>query len=206
MKSILSLIRHGHVYNPDDIFYGRLPGFRLSVKGRKQARSAAAMLQAWDLSAIFSSPLLRARQTAREILRYHPRLKLKISTDLNEVYTPYEGLPAVEVNRRHGDVYTGTEPPFEQPADIVRRLQKFVARAFKSYPLGHIAAVTHGDMIVFMVLWACGQELTAVGKRNLTAFGIHDRYPAPGSITTFTYLSASAEERPEVSYLNPMIS
>ena len=27
------LIRHGEVYNPDGVLYGRLPGFRLSDKG-----------------------------------------------------------------------------------------------------------------------------------------------------------------------------
>jgi len=203
MKSVLSLVRHGHVLNPKDVFYGRLPGFRLSEKGRKQARFAAAALQHRELAAIFSSPLLRARQTAREILRYHPGLKLKISTCLNEIYTPFEGFPAAAVDKRRGDVYTGTAPPFEQPADVVQRVQKFAARAFKSFPGRHIAAVTHGDIIVFMVLWARGQPLTAAGKQNLTPFGITDGYPAPGSVTTFSCLSASPHARPKVSYFKP---
>ena len=203
MKSVLSLIRHGHVDNPNNVLYGRLPGFRLSGKGREQARSAAAALRQWDLAAIFSSPLLRARQTAREILRYHPGLKLKISSYLNEIYTPFEGLPAEVVDKRRGDVYTGTASPFEQPADIVRRVLKFAARAFNTFPKRHIAAVTHGDIIVFMILWACGQPLTPAGKQNLAPFGITDQYPAPGSITTFTFPSASPEARPAVSYLRP---
>jgi len=47
MKSVLSLIRHGHVDNPKDVLYGRLPGFRLSDKGRQQARLAAAALDVY---------------------------------------------------------------------------------------------------------------------------------------------------------------
>ena len=32
------LLRHGEVYNPDRVLYGRLPGFRLSELGVEQAQ------------------------------------------------------------------------------------------------------------------------------------------------------------------------
>ena len=58
------LLRHGEVYNPDGILYGRLPGYRLSDLGVAQAKLAAEYLAAKDLRYVVSSPLERAQQTA----------------------------------------------------------------------------------------------------------------------------------------------
>jgi broad specificity phosphatase PhoE len=58
------LLRHGEVYNPDRVLYGRLPGFRLSELGERQAQAAADWLAQRDIGYLVSSPLERARQTA----------------------------------------------------------------------------------------------------------------------------------------------
>jgi broad specificity phosphatase PhoE len=58
------LLRHGEVHNPDGVLYGRLPGFRLSDLGERQAQAAAAWLAERDVGYLVSSPLERARQTA----------------------------------------------------------------------------------------------------------------------------------------------
>ena len=62
-------MRHGEVHNPRAIFYGRMPRFRLSEAGRRQAEAAADYLAGAPLAAIYTSPLLRARQTAAIIQR-----------------------------------------------------------------------------------------------------------------------------------------
>jgi hypothetical protein len=33
-RTVVHLLRHGEVYNPEAILYGRIPGFRLSDNGR----------------------------------------------------------------------------------------------------------------------------------------------------------------------------
>lgn len=202
-QTTLYLVRHGQVYNPDYIFYGRLPHFRLSDKGKQQAQLVAGKLQGCPLAAVFSSPLLRARQTALEIVKYQPSLKLRVSGFLTEILTPFEGFPAATVDARRGDVYTGSAPHFERPIDIVSRVQKFIKRVRKAYCGQQLAAVTHGDVITFLVLWASRQALTAQNKQNLRPWGIADGYPAPGSLTTVTYQTDSIEERPQISYLKP---
>ncbi len=58
------LLRHGEVFNPDGVLYGRLPGFRLSELGERQAEAAAKWLAGRDIGYLVSSPLERARQTA----------------------------------------------------------------------------------------------------------------------------------------------
>src|SRR3954470_191270 len=58
------LLRHGEVHNPDGVLYGRLPGFRLSELGERQAQAAADWLAQREVRHLVSSPLERARQTA----------------------------------------------------------------------------------------------------------------------------------------------
>jgi broad specificity phosphatase PhoE len=61
------LLRHGEVYNPDNVLYGRLPGFRLSDLGVAQAKLAAEFLAARPVGYLVASPLERAQQTAAPI-------------------------------------------------------------------------------------------------------------------------------------------
>ena len=80
----ISFIRHGMVHNPERIIYGRLPRFRLSEEGMEDARRAAAALKNIPLQAIYCSPLLRTRQTAKAILKFHPAIKLQMSQLIND--------------------------------------------------------------------------------------------------------------------------
>lgn len=199
----IDLVRHGEVHNPRKILYGRLPRFRLNANGRRQAQAAGHRLNGYPIDALFSSPMLRARQTAMEILPHFDHLTLRISTLLNEVYTCYEGRPGAEIDARQGDVYTGAEACFEQPKDIVERTRKFVARMRRQHAGGRVAAVTHGDVITFMVLWAKGYDLTPRNKTRLLHAGYPETYPAHASITTLTYNTTDPEEKPAVGYTQP---
>lgn len=69
METVIHLMRHGQVHNPDNLRYGHIPGFRLSDRGRAQARLAAAMLRAFPLAEIIASPLERAVETAEIVAR-----------------------------------------------------------------------------------------------------------------------------------------
>lgn len=197
----IHLVRHGDVHNPQKILYGRLPRFRLSKKGIRQARSAGDRLSGHPVAAVFSSPLLRARQTAAEILNHHPHLDLHISSLLNEVRTIYEGRPGVEIDARDGDLYSGVAAPFEQPVDIVGRLQRFLIRMRSQYPGRQVVAVTHGDIITFTCLWAVGFDLVPRNKTRLVQAGYPVSYPATASITTLSYKTGEREEIPSVAYI-----
>jgi broad specificity phosphatase PhoE len=197
------LVRHGNVHNPSRILYGRLPRFRLSARGLEEARAAGRFLNGTPFAALYCSPLLRARQTAREIHAFHPALKLRRSPLLIEVLNPFEGRPGAEVDARHGDVYTGVGPPYEQPHDIVARTLRFFRLARSRHPGGNVVAVTHGDVIVFAMLWARGLAPTPKNKAGLHALGFTGGYPATGSLTAFTFRTDSHRELPEVNYFRP---
>jgi broad specificity phosphatase PhoE len=66
-ETVVHLVRHGEVYNPDGVLYGRLPGFRLSEAGEKMAVQVADALRGHDIRVVRSSPLERAVQTAAPI-------------------------------------------------------------------------------------------------------------------------------------------
>jgi broad specificity phosphatase PhoE len=64
VKTIVHVLRHGEVYNPGKILYGRLPGFALSELGVQMAKAAAQSLVEHDVTYLVASPLERAQQTA----------------------------------------------------------------------------------------------------------------------------------------------
>jgi broad specificity phosphatase PhoE len=89
--TVVHLLRHGEVHNPQGILYGRLPGFRLSEAGEAMAEKAAQWFLGKDVTYLVSSPLQRAQQTAAPIAR---ELALTIATDerLIEAGNAFEGL------------------------------------------------------------------------------------------------------------------
>jgi broad specificity phosphatase PhoE len=201
----ISLVRHASVHNPSNIFYGRLPGFSISQRGRLEAARTARALKDLSIEEIVSSPLLRCRQTAAEILKYHPHLKLRQSSLITEVLTPFQGQSSDVIDLKNGDVYSGVDSKYEQPEDILLRVQKFLFRMRHNFPEKHVVAVTHGDIILFMMLWASHLSATPLNKRKFTTLCIIKEYPAVSSITTFSYSTMTKDERPSIAYFNPRI-
>jgi len=77
-KTIVHVMRHGEVHNPDKILYGRLPDFHLSERGRAQAVAVADWLADRDIVYVVASPLERAQETAAPIAAAHG---LPVDTD-----------------------------------------------------------------------------------------------------------------------------
>jgi broad specificity phosphatase PhoE len=194
----IHFIRHGMVHNPQGIFYGRLPRYPLSAEGRHQAEAGAQWFAGRPIVTIYSSPMLRARQTAQAVAARLPGLRVRINQDLNEVHVPIQGLPLEEGIARGWDLYTGNQPPYESVADILQRMLHFTQETRKRHSGQEIVAVTHGDPVGFLMLWAQGRPVTAENKAPL-----YQRYLAVGSVTTLTFTTASAEEKPTLEYTVP---
>ncbi|MCW2526790.1 MAG: fructose-2,6-bisphosphatase [Pseudonocardiales bacterium] len=90
VTGVVHVLRHGEVFNPDKVLYGRLPGFNLSSLGRDQAVLAADFLAQRDVGYLVSSPLERAIQTATPLAE---RLGLSINRDprLIEAENKFQG-------------------------------------------------------------------------------------------------------------------
>ena len=67
----IHLTRHGEVFNPQGILYGRMPGYGLSERGFEMAERVAEALPAKDphIRALVSSPLQRAQETIAPLAR-----------------------------------------------------------------------------------------------------------------------------------------
>ncbi|MET9442972.1 histidine phosphatase family protein [Streptomyces sp. NPDC006610] len=76
--TVVHLMRHGEVENPDGVLYGRLAGYHLSELGRRMADRVAEHLADRDIAHVGASPLERAQETAAPIAKAHG---LDVATD-----------------------------------------------------------------------------------------------------------------------------
>jgi broad specificity phosphatase PhoE len=65
--TIVHLLRHGEVHNPDGVLYGQRDGFHLSDLGRRMAQRVADTLADRDVTHLRASPLERAQETAQPL-------------------------------------------------------------------------------------------------------------------------------------------
>lgn len=144
------LIRHGEVLNPKKIMYGRLPGFGLSETGKKEIVQTAFFLKKKHVDAIYSSPLLRAVQTA-EIIRTQLGLEIKeLSRSLLEVKSSFQGQPFAALSPDQAEVYISSkrQPSDETIEQIGKRMHKFLVILAKRHNGKRIALIGHGDPIM----------------------------------------------------------
>ncbi len=173
-------VRHGEVHNPGAIFYGRLPRFRLSDEGRAQAAAAARDLSAEHLAAIYTSPLLRARQTGAIIAGAHPGVPIRRTSEILEIRSRRQGelVAALEADR-----WNFYEPPKydddETMAEIAARIERFAQAVAQRHPGQAVVAVTHGDVVAIARARFGGLPLILDSIR-----GVY--YPATASILRVT--------------------
>ncbi len=192
MPTTIYFIRHGEVYNPRGVYYGRLPGFRLSPLGREQAARAGAYLLHKPLDVIYTSPMLRARQTAA-LVRGERDVPLHVSNLLNEVRSPFDGQLWKVLEDRQYDIYTGSTAEYEQAADVLARMLAFIRRARRQWDGGAVAAVSHGSPLAVLLDWARGVEQPRSTHH----------IPGHASVCTLVFHGAGPDERPELSIYDP---
>ena len=148
-KTIVHLLRHGEVHNPEGILYGRLPGFGLSELGREMALAAAERLARRDVVRVVASPLQRAQETAAPIAASH-RLDLVTDERLIEAGNSFEGLRVGVGDGALGNprYWWRLRDPFtpswgEPYLDIARRMMEAVEEARKTAEGAEAVLVSH---------------------------------------------------------------
>lgn len=166
----LLLVRHGQAtYNVEGRHPGHLPHVPLTDEGRRQAHMVAVALAALPLSAVVSSPLQRARDTAAIIargwalpLRLDPRL---LDTNVG----PFAGKTGVElkdVPAWRAFLEHPTEPPpgVESLADVQARALATIEELARASRLGdYLVVVTHADVIKLALAHYLGIAIASVG-------------------------------------------
>lgn len=152
MKTLLYFVRHGEVINPEKIWYGRLPRFALSLAGKKEIEQTAEFLSKQNIDFIYSSPLLRTRQTA-QIINNKLRLpKIYYSKYLLEAHSSMQGQKFSDLVKLDYDVYVKPHEKIkgETIRELAKRMQKFISKVIKIHKGKHILVVSHGDPIMMV--------------------------------------------------------
>jgi broad specificity phosphatase PhoE len=151
MNTTIYFVRHGEVYNPKEVWYGRLPGYGLSEKGKAQIAQTAAFLAGQHIDVVYTSPLLLARQTAK-IISDKLHLPAHTSKELLEVQSSLQGTPFATVKTFDYDIFAapGRDVVGETIEEVASRQRNFINKMFRLYPGKRIVAVSHGDPIMLV--------------------------------------------------------
>lgn len=197
--TVVHLMRHGEVANPDGVLYGRLGGYHLSELGRQMADRVAEHLTARDVTYVCASPLEQAQETATPIAKAHG---LDIATDerLIEAENVFQGKTfgvgdgALKNPENWKHLVNPFKPSWGEPyVDQVIRM-KGALDAARDRARGHEAVLVSHQLPIWIVR-------SYVEKRRLW----HDprkRQCTLASLTSFTY---QGDRIVSVGYSEPAI-
>jgi broad specificity phosphatase PhoE len=196
--TVVHLLRHGEVYNPQKVIYARLPDFHLSEEGRMMAKAAADFLAAADIEALFSSPMERARETA-EPLAAQFGLDIVVDERLTEAFNHFEGLSfgVGDGSLRRPEHWRHLRNPFlpswgEPYRQVVDRMLAAMTAA-REAAHGHEAVCVSHQLPIWVTRRAAeGRRLWHNPARRQCALG---------SVTSFTY---RGDQITGVSYAEPV--
>lgn len=183
-KTVLHLVRHGEVFNPAGVLYGRLPDYHLSDVGREMAERVARELAERDVVHLRCSPLERAQETM-EPLAEALGLPVVIDDRLLEAANYLEGLKVsfpstlrTPKNWRH--FRNPLTPSWGEPYKAIVARMRAAMKDAREAASGHEAVIVSHQLPIWMA------RCEAEGRRL-----IHDprrRDCSLASITSFSYL------------------
>lgn len=154
----IHFVRHGNVLDPDNIFYGRLPGFPLSEEGKQCVHYTGKQLATYKIEAIYYGPLLRTKQSA-EILEDYLGCSIYEDERLTEMETLFEG-KSRDYLAQYPPVSSDYSETMEQ---IYERMASFVKERTKQHTGQVLVAVGHGGPIRILEMGLLDQPFTEWG-------------------------------------------
>ncbi len=197
--TVVHLLRHGEVHNPDGVLYGRRDGFHLSDLGKQMAEKAAASLAGRDISVLVSSPLERAQETAAPLAAARGldvRLDDRVieSTNVFEGKTFGKGRNALRNPLLWRHLWNPFRPSWGEPYDhIVERMMAAVHDVRRD-------AAGHEGVIVSHQLPVWTTRLHVEGRSFL-----HDPRKRQCTLCSVTSFHFVGDRIAQVSYAEPAI-
>ncbi|MGB3686338.1 MAG: histidine phosphatase family protein [Ornithinimicrobium sp.] len=194
--TMVHVVRHGEVYNPGGVLYGRLPDFHLSDLGVEMAGLTADYLADADVRYIASSPLDRAQETAAPIVARHD-VPLATDVRLIEAENHFEGTTIASggVLRRPEHwryLINPFAPSWGEPyRQIATRMLAALTTARQHARGGEAVLVSHQ-----LPVWTVRQRLE--GKRLW-----HDPRQRECSLASVTSVRYDGDDPVEVTYAEP---
>lgn len=154
MSTKVILIRHGQSEWNADLKYDKFNGrtdVQLSQKGFNQIEVLSRSLASYQIAAVYSSPLIRAFETAKAIAEPH-RLNVECVPELIEIdFGKWEGLTMEEITKRYPQEFEewANDPAIsrahdgESGYDVAARVLPFFLQVVKSFDCQTIVVVAH---------------------------------------------------------------
>ena len=174
------LVRHGQTaWNKEEIFRGRTD-VPLDETGLKQAELAAEYFKGMEIHGIYSSPLVRAWQTAEKIAQSHSVKVQPLDGIIDLSFGNWEGHPHQEIKKIDSERYKQwvEEPhrvrlPGGESLDEVRiRSMAALEEVIQKHPGKTLVLVSHrviNKVLICGILgidnshfWQIGQDTTAI--------------------------------------------
>jgi broad specificity phosphatase PhoE len=159
MKQTLLFIRHGQTtWNVEHLLPGQLPGIALTETGREQAQRLAEALKDLPITAVISSPLERARDTAAYLIRSR-NLTLFIEDNLQDTNVGrWAGQKMEDLQKNDPAWKEYVRDPTTAPAgietfpEVQQRVVNAVEHWRKQEETGnYLAFVAHADVIKLLL-------------------------------------------------------
>jgi probable phosphomutase (TIGR03848 family) len=165
MSATFLLIRHAQTDFTGTTILGRRPGIALNAQGREQARALAQRLESLSLSAVYSSPVQRAMETAEPIAESR-RLQVQRADSFAELeFGDWTGrkigdLEGDPVWTRFNHFRSGTRiPNGETTLSVVARVTDQLEQWRRAHRNQAIAIISHGDVIRYALSYYLGAPI-----------------------------------------------
>jgi len=191
------LLRHGEVYNPQGVLYGRLPGYFLSDLGLEMADRAASALANRDIAAVISSPMERAQQTAAPIAKTH-RVEILTNSDLIEAENIFEGKRVsvgdgvLKQPKTWRHLWNPFKPSWGEPYDTVATRMSAAIESARSQAQGREAVLVSHQLPIWIA------RLAAENRRLW-----HDPRSRQCTLASVTSLTFDDEGLVAITYSEP---
>lgn len=148
---MIFFIRHGQTDDNLNQIYTGQKDVPLNQNGIAQAKSTAEELKDTKIDICFCSPLLRAKQTCEEIVKYHKNLRVIYDDRLKERdYGNLVGLPVDTINYNRWQVINDKRTQKEYNAETImsvfERLSSFYDEILPKYKNKNILVVAHSGV------------------------------------------------------------
>ena len=162
--TVFHLLRHGERAS-GRVLVGRMPGIGLTERGRAEIAVMAERLAADGVTAIYSSPLQRTRETA-EIVAERLALPVALHDDLIELdFGDWTGKTFDQIRTDpHWPPWNTRRslsriPGGESMREVQRRVVEALLEIGESHPDAAVVVVSHGDVIRAALLFALAMPL-----------------------------------------------
>ncbi|MDI6909437.1 histidine phosphatase family protein [Nocardioides sp.] len=195
--TVVHLLRHGEVHNPEGVLYGRRDGFHLSELGVQMAEKVAEAVKDRDIVHLRSSPLERAQETGAPLARARG---LEIVTDerVIESTNKFEGRRfaggdnALRDPRTWALLWNPFRPSWGEPyKHVVARMMAAVHDA-REAARGHEAVVVSHQLPIWITR-------LAAEKRSF----LHDPRRRQCTLCSLTSFHFVGDRLAQVSYSEP---